>query len=683
MGGVDPTGEYVLELLRRGKHVVTANKQLVARRGAELFAAASAAGVQLRFEASVCAAIPVIKVLRESLVVTNVHRVLGIVNGTTNFMLTEMEAGKTYDEALADAQQTRLRRGRPDRRRLGRATPPRRWRSSPRSRSTRATSSPTSRSSASTAIDALDVAAARELDMVIRLVGAARLVDGHVDVRVGPALVDRHHPLAAVEGAFNAVMLQGDAIREITLEGPGAGGVETASAVIADMASVIGTMGTGFLQNDAVWRSLPRLAARRAPLAVLLPPLGRRRAGRARARDRRAGRARHLDRAHPPAPERRRRRGARRHARGARGLARRRARGDLGAARGAQAGRCRSPSSPTVVSRSSDGRNRPLLRPPAGRPEHAAHHARRGRHAADPLGAARRAARRRALLQVRGHEPDRQLQGPRHVRRGREGGRGRLRGHRLRVDREHRRVGRRVRRARRPDRRRAARRRARSRRRSRRSRARSPRGSLEVHGSFDDALARLPRARRPGRADARQLAQPAPDRGPEDGGVRDRRGARPRARRARAAVRRRREQRRVRQGLLGGGRRDAPRLRAGRRSARRRWRPRSASPSRRTWTRSTTLVANRRVEIVTVDDSEITAAWLEIASNEGLFCEPSSAAGFAGLAHVELEPGSTVVCVLTGHGLKDTAAVDVLAEPTIVVQPNVESILGGGARDER
>src|SRR5438132_3063839 len=104
MGGVEPTGEYVLELLRGGKHVVSANKQLIARRGAELFTAASSAGVQLRFEASVCAAIPVIKVLRESLVVTNVHRVLGIVNGTTNFVLTEMEAGKTYEEALAEAQ---------------------------------------------------------------------------------------------------------------------------------------------------------------------------------------------------------------------------------------------------------------------------------------------------------------------------------------------------------------------------------------------------------------------------------------------------------------------------------------------------------------------------------------------------------------------------------------------------
>src|SRR5436190_15690203 len=104
MGGLEPAGGYVLELLRAGKPVVTANKQLVARRGAELFAAAAANGVQLRFEASVCGAIPVIKVLREALVVSNVHRVLGIVNGTTNFVLTEMERGATYEEALAEAQ---------------------------------------------------------------------------------------------------------------------------------------------------------------------------------------------------------------------------------------------------------------------------------------------------------------------------------------------------------------------------------------------------------------------------------------------------------------------------------------------------------------------------------------------------------------------------------------------------
>ena len=102
-------------------------------------------------------------------------------------------------------------------------------------------------------------AAARELEMVVRLVGAATLIDDKVDVRVRPALVDRHHPLAAIEGAFNGVMLQGDAIREITLEGPGAGGIETASAVVADLVSIIGTTGTGFLHDDPCWRTLERM----------------------------------------------------------------------------------------------------------------------------------------------------------------------------------------------------------------------------------------------------------------------------------------------------------------------------------------------------------------------------------------------------------------------------------------
>ena len=214
--------------------------------------------MQLRFEASVCAAIPVIKVLRESLVVTNVHRVLGIVNGTTNFMLTEMEGGATYEEALREAQARGFAEADP--------TDDVSGADAAAKMAILATVAFNSRYSLADVevvgidrITPLDVAAARELEMVIRLVGMARLLDGKVDVRVGPALVDRHHPLAAVEGAFNAVMLQGDAIREITLEGPGAGGIETASAVIADMASVIGTMGTGFLQNDPVWRNLPRL----------------------------------------------------------------------------------------------------------------------------------------------------------------------------------------------------------------------------------------------------------------------------------------------------------------------------------------------------------------------------------------------------------------------------------------
>ena len=258
MGGLDPAGAYVLELLSRGKHVVSANKQLVARRGSELFAAASAAGVQLRFEASVCAAIPVIKVLRESLVVTNVHRVLGIVNGTTNFVLTEMEGGKSYDAALSEAQARGYAEADP--------TDDVSGADAAAKMAILATVAFNSRvpigdvaTTGITSIDPVDVAAAHELDMVIRLVGVARLVDGHYDVSVQPAFVDKQHPLAKVDGAFNAVMLQGDAIREITLEGPGAGGTETASAVIADITSVIGTLGTGFLQNDAAWRELPPL----------------------------------------------------------------------------------------------------------------------------------------------------------------------------------------------------------------------------------------------------------------------------------------------------------------------------------------------------------------------------------------------------------------------------------------
>jgi homoserine dehydrogenase len=263
MGGVEPTGDYVLELLRAGKPVVSANKQLIARRGAELFHAASEAGVQLRFEASVCAAIPVIKILRESLVATNVHRVLGIVNGTTNFVLTKMEEGAEYFEALAEAKRLGYAEADPTEDVTGADAAAKMAILATIAFGSRVTLADVVFSGIEN-VTAEHVAAARELEMVVRLIGAATLVDGQLDVRVGPALVDRHHPLAAVEGAMNAVMLQGDAIREITLEGPGAGGTETASAVVADMVSVIGTTGTGFLQNDACWRELPLLPPERA-----------------------------------------------------------------------------------------------------------------------------------------------------------------------------------------------------------------------------------------------------------------------------------------------------------------------------------------------------------------------------------------------------------------------------------
>jgi homoserine dehydrogenase len=258
MGGVEPAGEHVLALLRSGRSVVTANKQLVARHGAELFAAASTAGAQLRFEASVCAAIPVIKVLRESLVVTNVHRVVGIVNGTTNFILSAMSEGRSYADALAEAQRFGYAEADPtdDVAGLDAAA----------KTAILATVAFGSRVPLEwVAVEGIEavreehIEAARALDMRVKLLGRATLAHGRVDVRVGPAFVDVHHPLAAVDGPFNAVMLQGDAIREITLEGPGAGGIETASAVVADLVSIVGTTGTGFLQGDPVWRQVERM----------------------------------------------------------------------------------------------------------------------------------------------------------------------------------------------------------------------------------------------------------------------------------------------------------------------------------------------------------------------------------------------------------------------------------------
>jgi homoserine dehydrogenase len=258
MGGLEPAGGYVRALLEAGKPVVSANKQLIAREGAELFAAASAAGVQLRFEASVCAAIPVVKVLRESLIATNVHRVLGIVNGTTNFILSRMERGGSYADALAEAQSLGYAEADPSDDVNGADAAAKMAILATVAFGSRVTLGEVE-TRGITEIEPAHVAAAAALGMVVRLVGIATLAHGAVDVRVQPAFVERSHPLATVDGAFNAVMLQGDAIREITLEGPGAGGTETASAVVADLVSVVGTAGTGFLQNDACWRELERL----------------------------------------------------------------------------------------------------------------------------------------------------------------------------------------------------------------------------------------------------------------------------------------------------------------------------------------------------------------------------------------------------------------------------------------
>jgi homoserine dehydrogenase len=235
IGGVEPARSLVLNALKSGKPVVTANKELLANFGEELFEAAETAGVDLLFEASVAGGIPLMRPLRESLAGERIRRVMGIVNGTTNYILTRMsEEGSTFSDALAEAQ------------RLGYAEP-----------------DPTADvegldAAAKTAIIASiafgarvvagdvyregitevsddDIAAAHELGYVVKLLGVAEAVDGRVGVRVHPAMVPLDHPLASVRGSYNAVFIEGEAVGQLMLLGRGAGGAPTASALLGDL----------------------------------------------------------------------------------------------------------------------------------------------------------------------------------------------------------------------------------------------------------------------------------------------------------------------------------------------------------------------------------------------------------------------------------------------------------------
>ena len=239
MGGLDPARDYVLRAMEAGKHVVTANKQLLAEHGEELWAAAREHGVQLRFEAAVAGVVPVIRVLQESLAAAQVDRVHGIVNGTTNYILTEMaRTGASYADALADAQ------------RLGYAeadptddVPGKDAAAKMAILARLAFDTPVSLSQVPYEgiehITADDLEYARELGLGLKLIGTAERVDGKLSVRVHPAFLYAGHPLAAVHGPYNAVTVESSAITEITMSGPGAGGPQTASAVLGDVISAM------------------------------------------------------------------------------------------------------------------------------------------------------------------------------------------------------------------------------------------------------------------------------------------------------------------------------------------------------------------------------------------------------------------------------------------------------------
>ncbi len=238
MGGLDPAHDLIARAIKAGKGVVTANKELVATAGFELADLAAERGVWLEYEAAVAGGIPIIKPLRESLAGDRVRRILGILNGTTNYILTKMtEEGVDFAEALAEAQ------------RLGYAE------ADPAADVEGADAASKTAILASLAFDARVVAAdvfregitrvtatdighAQRMGYVIKLLGIAESSDGEVGVRVHPALVPKAHPLASVRESFNAVFVEAEAVGDLMFYGRGAGSLPTASAVVGDIVSV-------------------------------------------------------------------------------------------------------------------------------------------------------------------------------------------------------------------------------------------------------------------------------------------------------------------------------------------------------------------------------------------------------------------------------------------------------------
>jgi len=235
MGGIEPARTLILAALAAGKPVVTANKALLAAAGAELFSAAEAGGVDLLFEASVCGGIPLMRPLRESLAGDRILRVTGIVNGTTNYILTRMtEDGQSFADALAEAQALGFAEADPTADVEAHDAAAKAAIIASIAFGAEVTDSDVYREGI-TSITAADIEAARELGYVVKLLAVAEERDGKVGARVHPAMVPVQHPLASVREAFNAVFIEGEATGEVMLYGRGAGGFPTASAVLGDV----------------------------------------------------------------------------------------------------------------------------------------------------------------------------------------------------------------------------------------------------------------------------------------------------------------------------------------------------------------------------------------------------------------------------------------------------------------
>ena len=242
IGGIEPARSLILAALEHGASVVTANKALLAEDGATLFRAAEKAGRDLYYEASVAGAIPILRPLRESLAGDRVTRVLGIVNGTTNFILDRMDsAGSGFAEALEEAQALGYAEADPTADVEGFDAAAKAAILASLAFHTRVTAADVHREGIAE-VTASDVASAREMGSVVKLLSICELVEGPdgpaVAARVHPAMIPRDHPLASVREAYNAVFVESDAAGQLMFYGPGAGGAPTASAVLGDLVTV-------------------------------------------------------------------------------------------------------------------------------------------------------------------------------------------------------------------------------------------------------------------------------------------------------------------------------------------------------------------------------------------------------------------------------------------------------------
>ncbi len=245
IGGIEPARSLLLTAFAKGRPVVTANKALLATDGATIHDAAAAAGVDLYFEASVAGGIPLLRPLKESLAGERIHRVLGIVNGTTNYILTRMEeTGASFAEALDEATALGYAEADPSADIEGFDAAAKAAILASIAFHTRVTVADVHREGI-VEVTAADIASARAMGRVVKLLAICERAGAGVSVRVHPAMIPASHPLAAVREAYNAVFVEGDAVGQLMFYGRGAGGHPTASAVLGDLVAVARNLHSG------------------------------------------------------------------------------------------------------------------------------------------------------------------------------------------------------------------------------------------------------------------------------------------------------------------------------------------------------------------------------------------------------------------------------------------------------